>query len=92
MNCQFQVKLRALRDIMFRGNLEEVKQYVDALSIQEMRPVIESAICIGFFKNGTSFEILSWMTTKIGTFEISRHDHGFMKLVRVKQAIKRTAK
>lgn len=82
MNFQFQVKLYALRDIMFRGNLEEVKQYVDALSSQELRPIVESAICIGF-KNRTSFEILSWMTEKIGTFEISQ-SNGFMKLVRVK--------
>ncbi len=41
-------------------------QRVDALhNHTNMRPVLESAVCIGFV-SGASFEILQWMSERVG--------------------------
>jgi hypothetical protein len=70
----FSLALRETMDAVNTGDLGAVMLRVDALHQNIMRPVLESAVCIGFVA-GASFEILQWMSERVG-ISVTRTPYG----------------
>ena len=67
----FTGKLRKMNEAVASGNFSLVRLYVESLSPRDLRPVVESSVCIGFNK-GANYDILYWMANRVGTLKISR--------------------
>ncbi len=76
---------RAL-DAMMRevrsGDLARVQRYAESLEPHNVRPVLESAVVIGF-NDGASREVISWMADRVGTLRVTWTQYGARRLRRV---------
>ncbi len=75
---------RVLDELMMdvrSGSLDGVRRYAESLEPHRVRPVLESAVVIGF-NEGASLDVLSWMAERIGTLRVSRTPYGATRLVR----------
>ena len=77
----FTEKFQAMNTVVRTGNLEQIKTYVNSLQPQDIRPIVESAVCLGF-NTDVKYDILFWLTTKIGTLKISQMPSGVLRLSR----------
>jgi hypothetical protein len=76
---------RALDDMIREvrsGDLARVQRCADLLEPRNVRPVLESAVCIGF-RDGASQAVLTWMADRVGTLRVVRRPYGAMSLTRV---------
>ena len=71
-----------MNEAVASGDLTRVMRVVESLGARDVRPVVESSVCIGF-KKGADFEILSWMADRIGTLRMSRDAPNVVRLSRV---------
>jgi hypothetical protein len=78
---EFSRALDALMVEVRSGSLDGVRTFTESLEPRRVRPVLESAVLIGF-KEGASLAILSWMAERIGTLRVSRTHYGATRLVR----------
>jgi hypothetical protein len=53
------------------GSLDGVRRYTVSLEPHHVRPILESAVVIGF-KDGASLAVLEWMARRVGTLCVSR--------------------
>jgi hypothetical protein len=59
-------QLRKMNEAVASGDLMRVKRYVDALPPRDVRPVVESSLCVGFTR-GEHYEALYWMASLLRT-------------------------
>ena len=78
---KFSRALDALMTEVRSGSIEGVRLFTETLEPHKVRPVLESAVVIGF-KEGASLAILSWMAARIGTLRVSQTSYGATRLVR----------
>jgi hypothetical protein len=71
-----------MNEAVASGDLARVIRVVESLDARNVRPVVESSVCIGF-KKGANVEILSWMANRIGTLQMSRDAPNVVRLSRV---------
>ena len=78
---EFSRALDALMVEVRSGSLDGVRTFTESLEPRRVRPVLESAVLIGF-KDGASLAIISWMAGRIGTLRVSQTPYGATRLVR----------
>jgi hypothetical protein len=64
------------------GDLARVQRRVNLLEPRNVRPVLESAVCIGF-SDGASQAVLAWMADRVGTLRVVCTPYGALSLTRV---------
>ena len=78
---EFSRALDALMREVRSGSLDGVRRYTESLEPRIVRPVLESAVVIGF-NEGASLAVLSWMARRVGTLCVSRTPYGATRLRR----------
>lgn len=79
---EFTRALGAMMREVRSGDLARVQRCAEVLEPQNVRPVLESAVCIGF-RDGARLEVLSWMAGRVGTLRVACTPYGAMSLTRV---------
>jgi hypothetical protein len=72
---------RALDALMLEVRSGSLRRYTDLLEPRHVRPVLESAVVIGF-NEGANLAVLSWMARRVGTLCVSRTPYGATRLRR----------
>ncbi len=76
---------RALDSMMvavYSGDMARVQIQAESLDARNVRPVLESAVCIGFSR-GADRDVLAWMANRVGTLRVTSTPYGAMSLTRV---------
>ena len=76
---------RALDEMMREvrsGDLARIQRCASLLEPRNVRPVLESAVCIGF-RDGASHAVLSWIADRVGTLRVVCTPYGAPSLTRV---------
>lgn len=64
------------------GDMARVQRQAESLDARNMRPVLESAVCIGYNK-GVGRDVLAWMANRVGTLRVTSTPYGALSLKRV---------
>jgi hypothetical protein len=67
---------------VYSGDVERVQRQAESLGARNVRPVLESAVCIGFNK-GVGRDVLAWMANRVGTLRVRSTPYGALSLTRV---------
>ena len=67
---------------VYSGDMARVQRQAESLDARNVRPVLESAVCIGFSK-GVGRGVLAWMANRVGTLRLTLTPYGALSLTRV---------